>query len=68
MFTIKADRFLRNMVRAIVGTIVDIGFGKIDLKDFEDILQAKDRCKAGKSAPAKGLFLVDIEYPEEIFI
>jgi len=68
VFTIKADRFLRNMVRAIVGTIVDIGFGKIDLKDFEDILQAKDRCKAGKSAPAKGLFLVDIEYPEEIFI
>ena len=67
VFTIKADRFLRNMVRAIVGTIVDIGFGKIDLKEFEDIIEAKDRCKAGKSAPAKGLFLVDIEYPEEIF-
>jgi tRNA pseudouridine38-40 synthase len=68
VFTIKADRFLRNMVRAIVGTIVDIGFGKIGLKEFEDIIEAKDRCKAGKSAPAKGLFLVDIEYPEEIFI
>lgn len=68
VFTIKADRFLRNMVRAIVGTIVEIGFGKMDLKEFEEIINAKDRCKAGKSAPAKGLFLVDIEYPEEIFI
>ena len=68
VFTIKADRFLRNMVRAIVGTMVEIGFGKMDLKEFEEIILAKDRCKAGKSAPAKGLFLVDIEYPEEIFI
>jgi tRNA pseudouridine38-40 synthase len=67
VFTIKADRFLRNMVRAIVGTMVEIGFGKMDLKVFEEIILAKDRCKAGKSAPAKGLFLVDIEYPEEIF-
>ncbi len=67
VFTIKADRFLRNMVRAIVGTMVEIGFEKMDLKEFEDIILAKDRCKAGKSAPAKGLFLVDIEYPEEIF-
>jgi tRNA pseudouridine38-40 synthase len=68
VFTIKADRFLRNMVRAIVGTSVEIGFGKINLNEFEDIILAKDRCRAGKSAPAKGLFLVDIEYPEEIFI
>ena len=68
VFTIKADRFLRNMVRAFVGTMVEIGFGKLDLKEFEDIILAKDRCKAGKSAPAKGLFLMDIEYPEEIFI
>jgi tRNA pseudouridine38-40 synthase len=67
VFTIKADRFLRNMVRAIVGTMVEIGFGKMELKEFEEIILAKDRCKAGKSAPAKGLFLVDIEYPEEIF-
>jgi tRNA pseudouridine38-40 synthase len=67
-FTIKADRFLRNMVRAIVGTMVDIGFGKMDLREFEEIIFAKDRCEAGKSAPAKGLFLVDIEYPEEIFV
>ena len=68
VFTIKADRFLRNMVRAIVGTMVEIGFEKMDLREFENIILAKDRCKAGKSAPAKGLFLVDIEYPEEIFM
>jgi tRNA pseudouridine38-40 synthase len=68
VFTIKADRFLRNMVRAIVGTMVEIGSGKMDLKEFEKIILAKDRCKAGKSAPAKGLFLMDIEYPEEIFM
>jgi tRNA pseudouridine38-40 synthase len=48
--------------------MVEVGFGKMDLKEFEDIILAKDRCKAGKSAPAKGLFLADIEYPEEIFI
>jgi tRNA pseudouridine38-40 synthase len=68
IFTIKADRFLRNMVRAIVGTMIDVGFRKIDIQGFEEIILSKDRCKAGKSAPAKGLFLVDIEYPEEIFI
>jgi tRNA pseudouridine38-40 synthase len=68
VFTIKADRFLRNMVRAIVGTMVDIGFGKSDVGEFENIILAKDRCRAGKSAPAKGLFLNDIEYPPEIFI
>jgi tRNA pseudouridine38-40 synthase len=68
VFTIKADRFLRNMVRAIVGTMVEIGFGKMNHKEFEEIILAKDRCRAGKSAPAKGLFLADIEYPEEIFV
>jgi len=68
IFTIKADRFLRNMVRAIVGTMIDVGFRKISLHDFEEIILMKDRCRAGKSAPAQGLFLVDIEYPEEIFI
>jgi tRNA pseudouridine38-40 synthase len=68
VFTIKADRFLRNMVRAIVGTMADVGFGKKTIKDFEDIILAKDRCRAGKSAPAGGLFLVDIEYPQEIFL
>jgi tRNA pseudouridine38-40 synthase len=68
VFTIRADRFLRNMVRAIVGTMIDIGFGKLDLKKFEEIILARDRCCAGKSAPAKGLFLIDIEYPVEIFL
>jgi tRNA pseudouridine38-40 synthase len=68
VLTIRADRFLRNMVRAIVGTMVEIGSGKKDLKEFEAIILAKDRCRAGKSAPAKGLFLYDIEYPEEIFV
>jgi tRNA pseudouridine38-40 synthase len=68
IFTIKADRFLRNMVRSIVGTMIEIGFGKMDLKEFEEIINAKDRCKAGKSAPAKGLFLTEIEYPDDIYI
>jgi tRNA pseudouridine38-40 synthase len=68
IFTIKADRFLRNMVRAVVGTMIDIGFGKMNIREFEEIILAKDRSRAGKSAPAKGLFLIDIEYPEEIFV
>ncbi len=68
IFTIKADRFLRNMVRAIVGTMVEIGRGKISIEDFKKIIMAKDRGKAGKSVPAKGLFLEDIEYPQEIFL
>lgn len=67
IFTIKADRFLRNMVRAIVGTMIEIGQGKRDIVQFEDIITSHDRCKAGKSAPAEGLFLTDIEYPSEIF-
>lgn len=68
VFLIRADRFLRNMVRAIVGTMVDIGIEKLSVSEFEDIILAKDRCKAGKSAPAQGLFLTEIEYPDEIFI
>lgn len=67
IFTIRADRFLRNMVRAIVGTMVDIGMGKKTLREFEVIITAKDRCRAGKSAPAQGLFLTGIEYPEGIY-
>ena len=62
VFEIKADRFLRNMVRAITGTLVEIGLGKIDLHDFAGIIQARDRRKAGYSAPGYGLYLVDIEY------
>jgi tRNA pseudouridine38-40 synthase len=67
-FTIKADRFLRNMVRAITGTIVEVGTGKMTIKEFESIINKKNRCAAGYSAPAKGLFLTAIEYPSEIFI
>lgn len=68
VFTIQADRFLRNMVRAVVGTLFDVGRGKIDLNGFRNVIEQKDRCKAGTSAPAQALFLVDIEYPPEIMI
>ena len=62
VFTIKADRFLRNMVRAIVGTMVDIGQGKTSLDELRSIIESKDRNKAGRSAPAQGLFLTEIKY------
>lgn len=63
VFTITADRFLRNMVRAVVGTLVDVGRGKIDINDFRDIIDRKDRCAAGTSMPAHALYLWDIRYP-----
>lgn len=62
VFTIAADRFLRNMVRAIVGTMINIGLGKINLEDFEKIIESKDRGQAGFSVPAHGLYLTQIEY------
>lgn len=62
-FTISADRFLRNMVRAIVGTMINIGIGKISLEDFRNIIESKDRSQAGFSVPAHGLYLVKVEYP-----
>ena len=62
-FTISADRFLRNMVRAIVGTMVEIGSGKIQPHDLHTIITQKNRNSAGTSAPAHGLFLVDVGYP-----
>ena len=62
-FTITANRFLRNMVRAIVGTLVEVGRGKIGIEDVRRIIEAKDRCCAGESVPGKALFLVDIKYP-----
>ena len=68
IFRIKANRFLRNMVRAIVGTMVEIGKQKINLTEFEDIISEKNRQRAGASAPAQGLSLVRVEYPENIFI
>ncbi len=63
MFEIKANRFLRNMVRAIVGTLLNVGLNKISLKEFTDIIELKDRSEAGVSVPGKGLFLTKIEYP-----
>lgn len=65
-FIIKADRFLRNMVRAIVGTMIEIGLGKIEVEYMHTIIRSKDRSKAGFSVPAQGLYLSEIEYPENI--
>lgn len=67
-FTITADRFLRNMVRAIVGTMIEIGLGKLKVDDLHVIIKSKDRSNAGYSVPAQGLYLTKIEYPKEIKI
>lgn len=61
-FEITADRFLRNMVRSITGTLLEAGLGKLDLEGFKRIVKTRDRGKAGASVPARGLFLVDIGY------
>ena len=68
VFTVTANRFLRGMVRAIVGTLLDTGTGKISLEDFKHILRSKDRKKAGMNAPPEGLFLMSVKYPKSIFI
>ncbi len=62
VFTIKADRFLRNMVRAIVGTLLDVGRGKMSIADFCRTIEKKDRCSAGTSVPGNALFLEKVEY------
>lgn len=67
-FTIEADRFLRNMVRAVVGTLFDVGRGKITLDDLRRIIDDKNRCSAGQSAPAAGLYLVHVGYPDSIWL
>lgn len=66
-FTIRADRFLRGMVRAIVGTLMLVGKNKITLSDFKKIIEAKDRSVAGQNVPAHALFLTGIKYPKELF-
>ena len=66
IFTIKANRFLRNMVRAIVGTMLEIGQGKITEQELRTIIESKNRCNAGTSVPGHALFLCDIEYPTNI--
>ena len=67
VFKITANRFLRNMVRSIVGTLIDVGLEKTSIDDFIEIIMSKNRSMAGYSVPAKGLFLTKISYPEEIF-
>ena len=68
IFTISADRFLRNMVRAIVGTMINIGLGKISVDDIHGIIKSKNRSEAGFSVPAQGLYLTQVVYPEDIKI
>lgn len=67
IFTIEADRFLRNMVRAVVGTLFEVGKNKMSIQQFEDVISKHHRTAAGQSAPAQGLFLVNITYPQSIF-
>ncbi|MGB1993173.1 MAG: tRNA pseudouridine synthase A, partial [Flavobacteriaceae bacterium] len=67
VFFIQANRFLRNMVRAIVGTLIEVGLKKISIDDFKSILQSRDRSKAGYSVPAHGLYLEKVSYPKHIF-
>ena len=68
LFNITANRFLRNMVRAIVGTLLEVGQGRITLDDFQAVLDSKDRKSAGRSVPAHGLYLTAVEYPQETFL
>ena len=68
VFNITANRFLRGMVRAIVGTLLDVGSAKFSLNDFENILKGKDRKKAGMNVPPEGLYLTSVKYPKNIFI
>jgi len=67
-FTIIANRFLRGMVRAIVGTLLDVGSGKISLTDFKKIIDSKDRKQAGMNVPPEGLYLMAVKYPTKIFL
>ncbi len=67
IFTIEANRFLRNMVRAVVGTMIDLGKKKLDLEQFVKIIESKNRSKAGLSVPARGLFLTQVTYPNNYF-
>lgn len=68
VFTIGADRFLRNMVRSVVGTLLEIGYGRMDTDGLRKVIEACDRCRAGVSMPAHGLYLTRVEYPENIFL
>lgn len=65
-FYVSANRFLRGMVRAIVGTLLEVGTGKLTVQQFENIVTLRDRRKAGRSVPAKGLFLTKVVYPDQL--
>lgn len=64
MFYIRANRFLRGMVRAVVGTLLDVGLGKLTKEEFVNIISSRDRREAGRAVPPQGLFLVEVNYPE----
>lgn len=68
LFTIRANRFLRGMVRLVVGTLVDVGRGKLTVQEFEQIIASQDRRKSSGAAPSEGLYLAKVEYPSELFI
>ncbi len=68
VFTIEADRFLRNMVRAVVGTLFEVGRGNMTVTEMRQVIESKSRCAAGQSMPPDGLYLTKICYPEHIFL
>ena len=68
IFTVSADRFLRNMVRAVVGTLLEVGLCKMSLAEFKNVVSSRQRSNAGASVPACGLYLSSVTYPENIFI
>jgi tRNA pseudouridine38-40 synthase len=68
VFTIVANRFLRGMVRSIVGSLLDVGTRKTSINEFQKIIKSKDRKKAGMNVPPEGLYLIDVKYPKRIFL
>lgn len=68
IFNVRANRFLRGMVRALVGTLLEVGKGKLTIEDFVSIIAAKDRTKAGRAVPPHGLYLSEVNYSDEIYI
>lgn len=68
VFSIRSNRFLRNMVRSVTGTLLDVGRGKLSVEGLRSIIERRDRCAAGVSMPAQGLFLTKVEYPDTIFV
>lgn len=68
IFEVRANRFLRGMVRALVGTLLEVGRGKLTVEEFVNIIGSSDRAKAGRAVPPYGLFLTEVHYPEEIYL